>query len=106
MDALPKEVRDILEQVRQTVAANAPEATQRIAYNMPAFYYNGPLVYFAAFAKHIGFYALPSGNQAFQQELSRYKTGKGSIQFPINQPIPLDLIARIVRMRVLENASS
>ena len=70
---------------------------------MPAFVQDGNLVYFAAFTNHIGFYALPSGNEAFKKELSKYKTGKGSIQFPLDEPMPLKLITRIVKMRVKEN---
>jgi uncharacterized protein YdhG (YjbR/CyaY superfamily) len=70
---------------------------------MPAFEQNGIVVYFAAFKKHIGLYALPSGHETFQDELSKYKSGKGSVQFPLNEPIPFDLITRIVKFRVKEN---
>ena len=97
------EIQKLLEQVRQTVQKTAPDAKETISYDMPAFKLNGNLVYFAAFTKHIGFYALPSGNEAFQKELSNYKTGKGSIQFPFDKPLPLDLIAKIVKFRVEEN---
>lgn len=97
------EVQKLLEQVRQTVQKTAPDAEETISYGMPAFKLNGNLVYFAAFTKHIGFYALPSGNQAFQKELGNYKTGKGSIQFPFDKPLPLDLITKIVKFRVEEN---
>ena len=93
----------ILEQVRATIRKAAPRANEKISYGMPAFVWHGNLVYFAAYEKHIGFYALPSGNEAFQKELSAYKMGKGSIQFPINQPMPLDLITKIVQFRVQEN---
>lgn len=99
----PKEVQKLLEQVRQTVKAAAPEAEEIISYGMPAFRYHGNLVYFAAFKNHIGFYALPTGNAAFQKELSNYKQGKGSVQFPLNEPLPLDLITQIVKFRVKEN---
>ena len=95
--------KKILEQVRATIHKAAPEAQEKISYGMPAFELYGNLVYFAAYEKHIGFYALPSGNAAFMKELSAYKMGKGSIQFPIDQPMPLDLIAKIVRFRVHEN---
>jgi uncharacterized protein YdhG (YjbR/CyaY superfamily) len=97
------EVQVLLQQVRGTIQDAAPEATEAIKYGMPTFVYKGNLVYFAAFKSHIGLYALPSGNQAFAQELAGYKTGKGSIQFPLDQPMPLDLIERMVQFRVVEN---
>ena len=93
----------ILEQIRITIHKVAPEAHEKISYGMPAFVWHGNLVYFAAYEKHIGFYALPSGNDAFKKELSAYKMGKGSIQFPIDQPMPLDLITKIVKFRMQEN---
>lgn len=99
----PVEVQAILNEVRKTIKLAAPEATEKISYGMPAFVQDGNLVYFAAFTNHIGFYALPSGNEAFKKELSKYKTGKGSIQFPLDKPMPLKLITRIVKMRVREN---
>lgn len=81
-------------------------ATEEIVYGMPGYKTNGkPLVYFAGYKNHIGFYATPSGHEAFQKELSKYKQGKGSVQFPLNQPIPFDLIEQIVRFRVDENAN-
>ncbi|HQV65284.1 MAG TPA: DUF1801 domain-containing protein [Saprospiraceae bacterium] len=99
----PAEVKQILINIRSLISEKAPEAVSCIAYNMPAFKYNKkPLVYFAAFKNHIGFYALPSGNVAFQKELTKYKTGKGSIQFPLDQEIPYDLIGQIVEFRVAE----
>ncbi|HNG88670.1 MAG TPA: DUF1801 domain-containing protein, partial [Saprospiraceae bacterium] len=76
------------------------EATERISYGIPTFYLKGPLVHFAAFSRHIGFYATPAGHEAFAADLSRYKQGKGSVQFPFDQPLPLDLIERMVRYRV------
>lgn len=99
----PADVQVILNEVRSTIQQAAPEATEKISYGMPAFVQDGNLVYFAAFTNHIGFYALPSGNEAFKKELSKYKTGKGSIQFPLDEPMPLKLITRIVKMRVKEN---
>jgi uncharacterized protein YdhG (YjbR/CyaY superfamily) len=99
----PEDVQDRLEQVRQTIKAAAPEATEGIAYQMPAYKLNGPLVYFAAFKNHIGFYATPSGHEAFVEELSKYKQGKGSVQFPLDEPLPLELIERMVKFRVAEN---
>ena len=97
------EVQILLEQMRQTIKKAAPEAEEVISYNMPAFKYHGMLVYFAAYKNHIGFYATPTGHSEFKDELSVYKQGKGSVQFPLNQPLPLELIAKIVRFRVNEN---
>ena len=97
------DVRARLEQIRQVVKTSAPKAEEVISYGMPAFKFHGMLVYFAAFKNHIGFYALPSGNEAFQKELSAYKQGKGSIQFPLDKPVPLALIKKIVKFRVKEN---
>ncbi|WP_395044029.1 iron chaperone [Flavobacterium sp.] len=94
---------EILQKIRHTIKNVVPDAKEVISYQMPAFYYFGNLVYFAAFKNHIGFYALPSGNDKFQKELKNYKTGKGSIQFPLDKPIPYDLIIKIVEFRVIEN---
>lgn len=99
----PVDVQNILQQIRTTIKQAVPDAEETISYAMPAFKYNGILAYFAAFRNHIGFYALPSGNEAFKKELQHYKTGKGSIQFPLNKPIPIDLITRIVKRRANEN---
>jgi uncharacterized protein YdhG (YjbR/CyaY superfamily) len=99
----PEEVQRKLEQMRATIKQAAPEAQEAIKYAIPAFIYKGNLVYFAAFNHHIGFYATPTGNEAFAEELSAYKIGKGSIQFPLDQPLPLQLISRIVKFRVEEN---
>ena len=93
----------VLEKIRKTIKGMVPEAEETISYQMPTFKYFGVLVYFAGFKNHIGFYALPSGNAAFQKELSKYKTGKGSIQFPLDKPIPYDLIRKIVQFRMQEN---
>lgn len=101
--AFPNEVQKILEEIRITIQKATPDAKEKISYSMPAFDQNGIVVYFVAFQKHIGLYALPSGHEAFQEELSKYKSGKGSVQFPLNKPIPFDLITRIVRFRVKEN---
>jgi len=99
----PKDVQHILEEMRQTIRKAAPQAVETISYQMPTFKLEGKgLVYFAAFKNHIGFYPIPSGIEAFEEELSRYKQGKGSVQFPINQPVPFDLVRRIVRFRVKE----
>jgi len=104
--SFPESVRVLLEQVRATIKENAPDAAESIAYQMPAYKTNGkPLVYFAAFKNHIGFYATPTGHSEFAKELSKYKQGKGSVQFPFDKPIPFDLIGRIVKFRVIENLS-
>lgn len=96
-------VQERLRMMRHTVMLNAPRAVEGIAYGMPAFKLNGrPLVYFAAFKTHIGFYALPSAQGEFKAELGPFKQGKGSVQFPLDQPLPLDLIGRMVRFRVGE----
>jgi uncharacterized protein YdhG (YjbR/CyaY superfamily) len=100
----PVDIQLILDQVRSTIRQAAPDAEESIGYGMPAYKtYGKPLVYFAAFNNHIGFYATPSGHAEFAKELSKYKQGKGSVQFPIDQPMPLDLIFQIVEFRVFEN---
>jgi uncharacterized protein YdhG (YjbR/CyaY superfamily) len=99
----PDNVQAILRQIRQLVRDLAPEAEESISYQMPTFKLHGPLVYFGAYKSHIGFYPTPSGTEKFQEELAPYKSGKGSIRFPIDQPIPFDLIAEIVKFRVQEN---
>jgi len=99
----PKDVQNILEKMRLTIRKAAPEAVEAISYQMPTFKLNGKnLVHFAAFKKHIGFYPIPSGIEAFRRELSPYKQGKGSVQFPVDKPIPYDLVEEIVRFRVKE----
>jgi uncharacterized protein YdhG (YjbR/CyaY superfamily) len=104
IDTFPQDVQRILNELRQTIREAAPEAEETINYQMPTFTLNGNLVHFAAFQKHIGFYPTPSGIEAFKQELSRYKGAKGSVQFPIEEPLPLPLIRRIVEYRVKENS--
>lgn len=98
----PAAVQKAMQAVRATVKAAAPDALECIAYAMPAYKLNGPLVYFAGYKNHIGFYATPTGHAAFAEALSRYKQGKGSVQFPLDEPMPLDLISRIVKFRVAE----
>lgn len=102
ISGFPEEVREILEQVRNTIRNEVPEATETISYGIPTFQLNGNLVHFAGFKKHIGFYPAPSGIEAFKKELSTYKGAKGSVQFPLNKPIPYELIRRIVKFRVEE----
>lgn len=104
INAFPENVRVFLEKIRTIIKEKAPEATEGMAYGMPAYKTNGkPLVYFAGYERHIGFYATPSGHSEFRDELSRYKQGKGSVQFPLDSPVPFDLIGRIVEFRVKEN---
>jgi uncharacterized protein YdhG (YjbR/CyaY superfamily) len=89
--------------MRKLICISASEATERISYQMPSFFLNGALVWFAAFERHIGFYPGASGVAAFENELAKYKHAKGSIQFPNDQPLPVGLIKRIVKFRVKEN---
>ena len=99
----PPDVQAILEKIRMTIREAAPDAEETIKYQMPTFTLQGNLVHFAAFKKHIGFYPVPTGIEAFKDELSVYQGGKGSVQFPMDKPIPFDLIGRIVKFRVKEN---
>jgi uncharacterized protein YdhG (YjbR/CyaY superfamily) len=99
----PTEIQALLYQIRATIKEAAPDAHEAIKYAIPTFVYHGNLVHFAAFKNHIGFYPAPSGIEAFKKELSVYKNAKGSVQFPIDGPIPLDLISTIVKFRVKEN---
>ena len=101
--AFPEDVQALLQAVRATIHAAAPDAVERISYNMPAFAQEGNLVYFAALKNHIGLYPTSSGIAAFQQEIAAYESSKGAVKFPKDQPLPLDLITRIVQFRVTEN---
>lgn len=96
-------IQQRLEQLRQTIKKAAPFAEELISYMMPAYKYHGSLVYFAGYKNHIGFYATPNGHEAFKKELSVYKQGKGSVQFPLNEPLPLSLVSKIVKFRVKQN---
>lgn len=100
----PPEIRARLSAMRATIRKHAPEAEERISYRIPTFYLGGNLVHFAAFDRHVGFYPGPTGIAAFQKALARYKSAKGSVQFPHDEPLPLDLVADIVRFRVAEQA--
>lgn len=91
--------------MRQIIKKQAPEAEEKISYGMPAYHLNGPLVYFAGYAKHIGFYATPSGHEKFKKALSVYKQGKGSVQFPLEEVLPVKLVEDIVKFRIKENAT-
>ena len=99
----PPEIQERLNMLRKVIKESAPDALETISYQMPAFVLYGSLVYFAAFKNHIGFYPTASGIAAFKNELSEYKIGKGSIQFPIEKPLPYELVSRIVKFKVDEN---
>ena len=101
--AFPEAVQKLLMEMRANIKAAAPEAEEKISYQMPTFYLKGNLVHFAAYKNHIGFYPTSSGIAAFEQRLSAYKSSKGAVQFPLDQPIPYELVAEIVRFRVQEN---
>ncbi|AOW09906.1 iron chaperone [Flavobacterium gilvum] len=104
IQTFPKETQSILKKIRVLITKNAPEAVESISYGMPSYKtYGRPLVYFAAYKKHIGFYATPTGHTEFTEELANYKRGKGSVQFPLDRPIPYWLIEQIVIFRVKEN---
>jgi uncharacterized protein YdhG (YjbR/CyaY superfamily) len=99
----PPEIQALLKELRKAIREAAPEAEETISYQMPAFRLNGILVYFAAAKNHIGFYPTGSGVEAFKEELAQYRWSKGTIRFPLDQPLPLDLVKRIVKFRVKEN---
>lgn len=99
----PKETQTLLEQLRATIMKAAPDAEEVISYQMPAYRYNGMLVYFAGYKNHVGFYPGAAGIEAFKKELSVFKGAKGSVQFPLDKPLPIQLVARIVAFRVKEN---
>jgi uncharacterized protein YdhG (YjbR/CyaY superfamily) len=103
ISGFPEDKQVLLEQIRETIKKAAPQAVEVISYGMPAFKQNGVLVWFAAFKNHIGFYPFPSGIEAFKEELSMYKGSKGSIHFPLDKPLPLNLITVIVNFRLSEN---
>ena len=91
--------------MRRTIRKHAPQAEERISYRIPTFYLGGNLVHFAAFDRHVGFYPGASGIAAFKKALAAYESGKGSVQFPHDEPLPLELVAEIVRFRVAEQAA-
>jgi uncharacterized protein YdhG (YjbR/CyaY superfamily) len=99
----PADVQKILQQIRATIKKAAPDATEAISYAIPTFKLNGNLIHFAAFKNHIGLYPTPVGIKEFEDELAAYEQGKGSVQFPLDKPMPLDLISRIVQFRVAKN---
>jgi uncharacterized protein YdhG (YjbR/CyaY superfamily) len=102
----PEETQKILKKIRVIIKAAAPDAEEKISYQMPTFTLKGNLVHFAAFKNHIGFYPTPTGIEKFKKELSVYEGAKGSVQFPLDKPIPYDLISKIVKFRVKENLAN
>lgn len=103
ISAYAPEVQEILQTLRKVIREAAPEAEEKISYQMPTFFLHKNLVHFAAFKNHIGFYPAPQGIEAFKEELAKYKGAKGSVQFPLHEPLPYELITRIVKFRVEEN---
>lgn len=101
--SFPAKTQKLLRQMRATVRAAAPDAQETISYAIPTFTLHGNLVHFAAYEKHIGFYPTPAAIQAFSRELAAYESAKGSVRFPLDEPLPLGLIARMVRFRVAQN---
>jgi uncharacterized protein YdhG (YjbR/CyaY superfamily) len=99
----PKNIQSILKELRQAIKDSAPNAEEAISYQMPTFKLNGNLVWFAAFKNHIGFYPKTSAIEAFKEELSDYEVTKGTVRFPLNKPIPFNLVKKMVRYRVKEN---
>lgn len=105
INSFPEEIQNILTEIRTTIKEIAPEASEKISYGIPTFYLNGNLVHFAAYKNHIGFYPGASGIEKFQKEISIYKNSKGTVQFPLKEDLPIDLIKKIVAFRVNENTS-
>ncbi|HKR13569.1 MAG TPA: DUF1801 domain-containing protein [Pyrinomonadaceae bacterium] len=104
IERFPDKVQKLLQRIRKTIQKAAPDATEAISYQMPAFKQKRVLVYFAAYTNHIAIYPAPRGAKEFKQELAQYEGGKGTVQFPLDQPVPYDLITRIVKYRIRENA--
>jgi uncharacterized protein YdhG (YjbR/CyaY superfamily) len=103
VSTFPADVQKVLQEIRRTIQKAAPQAEEAISYQMPTFKLNGNLVHFAAWKNHVGFYPTPSGTSEFQKEISEYVFAKGSIQFPLDEPMPLGLITKIVKFRVKES---
>jgi uncharacterized protein YdhG (YjbR/CyaY superfamily) len=101
--AFPKDIQQILQEIRETIHEAAPNAEEAISYQIPTFKQNGNLVHFAAWKNHIGFYPTPSATKEFEKELSKYHCAKGSVQFPLDEPMPLRLITKIVKFRLKKN---
>lgn len=103
IDAHPANIKKLLKQMRSTIRKAAPDAEEAIKYGIPTLIQNGNLVHFAGYQNHIGFYPAPMGIEAFKSETAQYEAGKGTLQFPVDKPLPLDLVTRIVRYRVTQN---
>lgn len=103
LDLFPPEVKKIMGKIRATIRQAAPRAIETIKYGIPTFVLNGNLVHFGGYKNHVGFYPAPSGIEAFKKQLVKYQSGKGTIRFPINKPVPFDLIKQIVKFRVKQN---
>ena len=103
IETFPQHIQKLLNQMRTTIAKAAPKAEEAIKYAIPTFILNGNLVHFAAFKNHIGFYPAPEGIEAFKKEVAPYEAGKGSLQFPLDKPLPLGLVTKIVKYRVKQN---
>jgi uncharacterized protein YdhG (YjbR/CyaY superfamily) len=106
ISTFPENAQELLNIVRKTIHEAAPEATEKISYAMPTFYLEGNLVHFAGYKNHIGLYPAPSALDEFKEEISQYKNSKGAVQFPLDKPIPADLITKIVKYRVGENLAA
>jgi uncharacterized protein YdhG (YjbR/CyaY superfamily) len=106
ISSFPPAVQKMLRQMRTTIAKAAPDAVEAIKYAIPTFVFHGNLVHFAAYSNHVGFYPAPSGLKAFQNELAPYKSSKGAVQFPLDEPLPLDTISKIVKFRVNETLAN
>jgi uncharacterized protein YdhG (YjbR/CyaY superfamily) len=104
--AFPPNVQKKLKEIRSAIRTSAPEAEEKISYAIPTYTLNGNLVHFAAFKNHVGFYPTPNGIEAFKKELSQYEGGKGTVQFPLDKPLPIALIKKIVKHRVRQNRKS
>jgi uncharacterized protein YdhG (YjbR/CyaY superfamily) len=106
IDTFPEHIQTILQQVRRTIKAAAPEAGEKISYGIPTFTLNGKyLIYFAGWKHHISIYPIPTGSDEFNQEIAQYVSGKGTLKFPIDKPVPLKLITKIVKLKVAENSA-
>lgn len=101
--SFPKETQKLLQQIRKAIKEAAPKAEELISYGMPAYKLNGPVVYFAGYEHHIGFYPTGSGIAAFTKEIAKYKSSKGAVQFPLDKPIPVTLVKQMVKFKVAEN---
>ncbi len=103
ISGFPVDIQKKLKQIREAIKKAAPDAEEAIKYGMPTFIYQGNLVFFSAYKNHIGFYPVPAGDKAFQQEIAIYKKHKGTLQFPLDKPVPLSLVTKAVKLRVQEN---